>query len=128
MNVAILGASNKPERYSFKALQSLKRHGHAALPVHPALETIDGTPVFRDLSALPEGIDTLTMYVGPEISNKLSEKIVRLNPRRVIFNPGSENHGLEKELTSKGILVVEACTLVLLATNQFEDQIPREDP
>lgn len=124
MNVAILGASNKPERYSFKALQSLKKHGHTVFPVHSAFVEIDGSPVVGDLSALPKGIDTLTMYVGPEISMKLKEKIVRLNPRRVIFNPGSENPGLEQELTSQGILVVEACTLVLLATNQFNDHNP----
>lgn len=124
MNVAIIGASNKPERYSFKALQSLKKHGHTVFPVHPAFTTIDGTPVVSDLSGLPAGIDTLTMYVGPDISSKLIEKIIRLKPRRVIFNPGSENPGLEQELTRQEILVVEACTLVLLATNQFEDHNP----
>ncbi len=124
MKVAILGASNKPERYSFRALQSLRKHGHTVIPVHPAFSEIEGIPVVSDLSGLPDGIDTLTMYVGPDISSKLSEKIIRLNPRRVIFNPGSENPGLQAELASKGIQVLEACTLVLLATNQFEGHNP----
>ncbi len=119
MNVAILGASNKPERYSYMALQRLRAHGHVVFPVHPTLSSIDGVPVFRDLDSIPEAIDTLTLYVGQEISTKQLEKIIRLKPRRVICNPGAENFELEKALSALGIQVDQACTLVLLGTNQF---------
>ncbi len=119
MRVAILGASNKPERYSYKALESLLRHGHEVVPVHPALETINGVSVVSDLDSISGAIDTLTLYVGPEISSKQKEKIVRLKPRRVIFNPGTENPSLEQELGISGIQTQQACTLVLLGTNQF---------
>lgn len=119
MNVAILGASNKPERYSYMALKRLQSHGHTVFPVHPAFQEIEGVKVYPDLDALPRDIDTLTLYVGPEISSKLAEKIIRLNPRRVICNPGAENAPLANSLREKGIQVDEACTLVLLGTNQF---------
>jgi len=62
MNVAVLGASNKPERYSFQAVKRLAEKGHAVCPVHPALATIDGVPVFRQLGDIPVPLHTLTVY------------------------------------------------------------------
>ncbi|NLB62933.1 MAG: CoA-binding protein [Fibrobacter sp.] len=120
MRVEILGASNKPERYSYQALQRLRENGHDVFPVHPAIENIEGITTFSSLEELPQPIDILTMYVNPQISNKNAEKILTLKPKRVIFNPGTENSGLQNQLEAAGIRVQEACTLVLLATKQFE--------
>jgi len=119
MKVAILGASNKKDRYSYKALQLLLEKGHTPLPVHPALNDIDEVPVFHNLDELPRDLDTLTIYVNPTLSSELEEKIVHLSPRRIIFNPGTENPELKRKLEDKGIIVQEACTLVLLRTGQF---------
>lgn len=117
--VIILGASDKPERYAHQAQQLLARHGHEVIPVHPRLSEIEGTPVVADLSQVVGPVDTVTMYVGPAISNGLVEKLIALKPRRVIFNPGSENPALSVHLQAAGIAVEEACTLVLLHTGQF---------
>jgi predicted CoA-binding protein len=117
--VAILGASAKPERYSNKAFHLLREYGHTAIPVAPALKELEGVKVVPTLSEIKEPIDTLTMYVGPQISDKLHDSILKLKPRRVIFNPGSENPALKEKLEGAGIKVEEACTLVLLRTNQF---------
>ncbi|MBE2283738.1 MAG: CoA-binding protein [Prosthecobacter sp.] len=117
--VAIVGASDNPERYSHKALLLLRRHGHEVVPVHPKLTEIEGAPVVPDLSAITGQVDTVTMYVGPAISAGLQEKLTLLRPRRVIFNPGAENAALETALTKAGIVCEEACTLVLLNTGQF---------
>jgi predicted CoA-binding protein len=87
--------------------------------VHPRLVEIEGEPVLNDLSAITEPVDTVTMYVGPDASNAIAEKLIALRPRRVIFNPGSENPGLQKRLADSGARVEEACTLVLLSTGQF---------
>lgn len=118
MRVAILGASQKPERYSNKALHKLVENGHEVFPVHPALESIDGHPVYSSLSQL-QNIDTLTVYVGPEISSQRAEEMIALKPRRIIFNPGTENPDLQQRLSAVGIPTLEACTLVLLSTHQF---------
>jgi len=83
------------------------------------LEQIEGIPVIKDLDLIQGPIDTLTLYVGAEISSKQAEKIVRLKPRRVIFNPGAENSVLEQQLANQGVITLQACTLVLLGTNQF---------
>lgn len=117
--VAILGASENAERYSNKAFHMLKQYGHHPVPVSPKMKVLEGLPVFASLSAITQPIDTLTMYVGPERSKSLAEEIIKLNPKRVIFNPGSENPELQKTLEENDIDVLEACTLVLLRTNQF---------
>jgi predicted CoA-binding protein len=118
--VAILGASHNPERYAYKAFKMLQEYGHDPVPVNPGQAQIEGKKVFPTLGAIDFPVDTLTMYVGPAISSKLEKDILALKPKRVIFNPGSENPDLEKKLEEKGVQVIEACTLVMLRTNQFE--------
>ncbi len=117
--VLILGASDKPDRYAHKAQVALLRNGHEVVLVHPRLKEIEGLPVAADVSQVTGPVDTVTMYVGPAISAGLADKLTALKPGRVIFNPGSENPELEEKLTAAGIEVEEACTLVMLATNQF---------
>lgn len=118
--VAILGASEKPERYSFLAFNMLQEYGHTPVPVSPKLKELKGIPVVSTVADIKTPIDTLTMYVGPEASAKMKNEILNLKPKRVIFNPGSENPELQEELKKNGVHVIEACTLVLLRTNQFE--------
>jgi predicted CoA-binding protein len=117
--VAILGASDNPSRYAYLAFRKLREHGHRAIPVNPKLGTLEGVKAVATLAEIGEPVDTLTMYVGPERSSKLEEEILSLKPRRVIFNPGSENPALEAALRRAGVAVEEACTLVLLDTGRF---------
>ena len=119
MNVAVLGASNKPERYSYKAVRMLREHGHTPLPIHPALAEGDGLPVFPSLGMVSTPIDTITVYLSPRNQQPIVNDLLSSNARRVIFNPGSENPGLADQLHQAGKQVVHACTLVLLATGQF---------
>lgn len=120
--VAVLGASNDPSRYSYQAVELLNKYGHRPIPVHPREEKVLGLPVVKDLGALAESgqkIDTITVYVNSAISDKFIKEFLAVHPRRVIFNPGAENTKLEAALKDKGISVENACTLVLLRTNQF---------
>ena len=121
-NIVVLGASDKPERYSNKALHFLQEAGYLPIPVNPTLDTINGVRTFHTLDDVKKNgstIDTITVYVNSTISSQLFNAIVSLNPRRVIFNPGSENNELQKKLSEQKIEVVQACTLVLLRTRQF---------
>ena len=117
--VAVLGASPKEDRYSFKAMRMLREHGHQPIPIHPAGHTVDGIAGLKSLSEIDQPVDTLTFYVNSKISSGLKDDILKLNPRRVIFNPGAENDELAEILESAGIEVVIACTLVMLATGAF---------
>jgi len=117
--VAVLGASTNPERYSNKAILRLLENNHEVVPVHPALDEVEGLEVAANLGAIDGDVDTLTMYVSPKLSSKMTDAILELKPGRVIFNPGTENAELQTALNEADIQTLEACTLVLLATGQF---------
>lgn len=118
-NVAVLGASPKKDRYSNRAINMLLEYGHTVYPIHPIKDTIEGLKVYHSLSEIQHPIDTLTVYVGPKNMQPLIQSIVTLNPKRVILNPGTESRELIEKLNENNILYVEACTLVMLSTNQF---------
>lgn len=117
--VVILGASPKPDRYSHKALRLLRSHGHRVIPVHPAIDAIDGLHVRHSLTEIDEPVDTLTLYVGPDRGASLADQIVELRPGRVIFNPGTESPALEGKLGDTGIPYFYDCTLVMLDAGRF---------
>lgn len=114
----IVGASEKPERYANKATHRLLFHGHPVELLGLREGKIADRPIRTGRPPL-EGIDTVSMYVGPQNQPPLYDYILGLKPRRIIFNPGAENPELEELAEKKGIKVVEGCTLVLLATEQF---------
>jgi predicted CoA-binding protein len=114
----IIGASEKPERYSNKAIRKLTAYGHEviALALQPGqVEDVIFETEKKDFA----DIDTVSLYVGPQNQNDFTEYVIGLKPRRVIFNPGTENAGFMKKLRQAGIQTEEACTLVLLGTGQY---------
>jgi predicted CoA-binding protein len=117
--VAILGASPKPERYAYKAFETLQEYGHRPIPINPAFDEILGEKCYPKISDFPEPIDTITIYLGEARSNPLADEIVDAKPRRIIMNPGAENSALAAKAEDAGIEVVEGCTLVMLRTGQF---------
>lgn len=117
--VVILGASIKPERYANKAQRLLMQKGYTVIPVHPQQKEIEGVSVVKKLSDVAEQVDTVTLYLNPKVSQEIAGDLIALKPRRVVFNPGSESPELESLLRQQGVLVEQACTLVLLGTGQF---------
>jgi len=117
--VAVLGASAKPDRYSYKAVESLKKHGYDVIPINTAEKVILGIQSIKSLRQLDEPIHTLTVYVNPSVSEELADDFLNTDAERIIFNPGTENPELMRRLEEKGTEVLQACTLVMLATNQF---------
>jgi predicted CoA-binding protein len=119
--VAIIGASKKPDRYSYKALQALLVNGHNPIPINPVLRDIEGVQCYSDLESCPPQVDTITVYVRSSVLATMVPEIIKLHPKRVIFNPGTEDGKIASSLEQAGIRVQEACTIVLLNTNQFEE-------
>ena len=118
-NVAVLGASPKPDRYAYKAMELLKECGHRALPVNPAFKEVLGQPCYASIADLPGPIDTATLYLGEARSNPLIDEIVNAKPRRIIMNPGAENDALADKARERGIEVIYGCTLVMLRAGSF---------
>jgi uncharacterized protein len=117
--VAVLGASPKPDRYAYQALQLLREYGHRTLPINPAFNEILGEKCYSKISEAPCSIDTITLYLGPARSDALIDEIIIAKPRRIIMNPGAENSRLAARAKDAGIEVMEGCTLVMLRTGQF---------
>lgn len=116
----VLGASTNESRYSYIASGMLLEHGHEIVPMGIKRGSIFGREILdvRQFPLIPD-VDTVTLYVGPANQLGLFDYIPKLKPKRVIFNPGTENPSLEKALKEKGIEPVEACTLVMLRTRQY---------
>jgi predicted CoA-binding protein len=114
----VLGASDNPSRYSFLAVERLREKGHPVVAVGKREGKINDTLILTG-EPLVNDVDTVTLYLNPVLQVAAYDYILGLKPRRVIFNPGTENDELEEILRSKGIEPVEACTLVMLAAGLY---------
>lgn len=114
----VVGASENPDRYANKAANRLLQHGHEIELLGLRKGAIRGVPIQTGQPALSD-IDTVTLYVGARNQDGLTDYIKDLKPRRVIFNPGTENPAFERELKQMGIEPVEGCTLVMLSIGAY---------
>lgn len=115
----VLGASTKPERYAYKVITQLRAKNYPVVAVGAKTGTVAGVEFKTSLQQLPP-IHTVSMYLSPARQEMYYDKIIALQPQRVLFNPGTENPAFAQRLQNEGIAVENACNLVLLATNQYE--------
>ena len=117
---AILGATTNESRYAYFAAERLAKHNHPFTPIGIKKGSVLGEEIL-DLRTKPhiEDIHTVTMYIGPQNQKDWEDYILSLKPKRIIFNPGSENPSLAKKADEKGIEVLNACTLVMLGANTY---------
>jgi len=114
----VLGASPNPIRFSHKAVKSLVRHGHDVVPIGIRegdimwQKIIVGRPEMDD-------IHTITLYLNPKNQESYYDYIISLSPKRIIFNPGSENQELIELAIKNNIEVSIACTLIMLNTHKY---------
>ena len=114
----VLGASPNPARYSYLALQRLAAHQHPVVAVGKRKGMVANINIETDPKPI-EGVDTVTLYLNPTNQKPYYDYILSLKPKRIIFNPGTENPELYKLAKENNIEVMEACTLVLLSTGQY---------
>lgn len=114
----VLGATDNPAKYAYLATERLLNHEHEVVPVGRKESEVLGLKIMTGQPAV-ENIDTVTLYLNPVNQQPYYDYILSLKPKRIIFNPGTENPELEKMAKEKGIQALEACTLVMLSTNQF---------
>ena len=114
----VLGASDNPARYSYLAIQRLRKHGHPVIGI--GRKNTKVADVNIDKEKIPAtDVDTVTLYLNPTHQEEYYDYILSLKPKRIIFNPGSENNKLVELANEKNIETMEACTLVLLSTGQY---------
>lgn len=113
----VLGASPNAARYSFAATRKLQHHGHKVIAFGPRNGEVADVTITQEWPN--GGVDTVTMYIGPARQPEYYQRIIELNPRGVIFNPGTENTVFYEMLKRADIHVVEACTLVMLTAGNY---------
>lgn len=114
----VLGASDNPERYSYLAVNRLRSKGYPVVAIGRKAVKVADVEVGTAQKDFPS-IDTVTLYLNPDHQKEYYNYILSLHPRRLIFNPGTENEELAQLAEAHGIEPVEACTLVMLSTGQF---------
>jgi predicted CoA-binding protein len=114
----VIGASTNPERYSYLAINKLLKYKHEVVAIGLKAEKVQNITIETELTPF-ENIDTITLYVNPTHQKKYYDYILSLKPKRLIFNPGTENEELVELAKKNNILAIEACTLVMLSTGQY---------
>ena len=114
----VLGATDNPDRYAYRAAHMLTQHGHDIVPVGIKTGEVAGQPILNGKPAVGE-IDTVTLYVGSRNLPEWYDYILGLQPKRIIFNPGTENQELVQRAQAQGIETVYGCTLVMLSVGQY---------
>ncbi len=114
----VLGASNNPSRYSYMAINRLRSHKHPVVAVGKRPGVVADVNVSTDTFRISD-LDTITLYLNPSNQKQYYQYILDSKPKRIIFNPGTENEELATLAKKNGIEPVEACTLVLLTTGQY---------
>lgn len=116
----IIGATTNPSRYAYFAAERLTSAGHDIVPVGIKKGEVFGVEIL-DIRESPDvkNVDTVTMYLGPQNQPEYYDYIVGLKPKRIIFNPGTENPELVKKAQEAGIETEYACTLVMLGSGVY---------
>ena len=116
----IIGASNNPSRYAYLAADMLQKTGHEIVPVGIKSGSVFGIEILNlRLKPAVKDVDTVTLYIGPRHQPEWYDYILSLEPKRVIFNPGTENEVFQRMVSASGAEALEACTLVMLRTGQY---------
>lgn len=114
----ILGATTNPDRYAYRAAHMLSKNGHEIVPVGIKKGEVAGVEIINDRPTLDD-IDTVTLYVGPGLQPQYYDYLMDLKPKRIVFNPGTENPELQDLAKNNGIQTIEACTLVMLSVGNY---------
>lgn len=110
----VMGANPNPSRYSYLATEMLKKYRHEVVPFGNREGEINGTPITTHFPEQPGEFDTVTLYMNPVNQQPFIDKILELKPRRIIFNPGTENPEFIRRAEEAGIQAEIGCTLVML--------------
>ena len=114
----VIGASDNRARYSYLAVHKLRSHDHPVVAIGKKNTEVADVKIEKEKLPFSD-VDTVTLYINPSRQKEYYDYILSLKPQRIIFNPGTENDELASLARSHNIQVLEACTLVMLATNQY---------
>ena len=116
----IIGATTDPSRYAYLAARMLTQYNNEIVPIGIKKGDLFGTKILNIFDKPKvDDVHTITLYIGPQRQPEWYDYLMSLNPKRIIFNPGTENDVLIRMAEERGIEAVEGCTLVMLRSNQY---------
>ena len=118
MRTLILGATTNESRYAYLAAERLTNNNHEIVPVGIKTGKVFGKEIINS-KEIQSDIHTITLYVGTKNQEEWIDYILETNPKRIIFNPGTENAFMASKAIEKEIETVEGCTLVMLAAGAY---------
>jgi len=119
LTTLVLGASLNSHRYSNKAILDLVERGYRVVAIGKAIGFVNGVQILEEIPKNIIEIDTVTIYLNPKKQIYYYRDIIRIKPRRVIFNPGAENIELAELMLKENVEVINGCTLVMLSLGQY---------
>lgn len=119
LTTLVLGASLNSHRYSNKAILDLVERGYRVVAIGKAIGFVNGVQILEEIPKNIIEIDTVTIYLNPKKQIYYYRDIIRIKPRRVIFNPGAENTELTELMLKENVEVINGCTLVMLSLGQY---------
>ncbi len=123
MKTLVLGASPNPVRYAYSAVEQLRWKGHEVIAIGNRKGRIEDVDILTEWPESIPDLDTITLYLGPQNQKPVYQQILGYQPRRIIFNPGTENPELMRMAKEAGIEVVQACTLVMLSIGNYDKEV-----
>jgi predicted CoA-binding protein len=117
MNVAVIGASRDREKFGNKAVRAYHAHGHRVFPVNLREKEIEGLPAYRSVLDIPEKLDVVLVYVPPATTLRLLPDLVKIAPKQLFLNPGSEDDAVIARAEALGLKPILACSIIAIGDN-----------
>jgi len=117
MNVAVIGASRDREKFGNKAVRAYHAHGHRVFPVNLREKEIEGLPAYRSVLDVPEKLDVVLVYVPPATTLRLLPDLVKVAPKQLFLNPGSEDDAVIARADALGLEPILACSIIAIGDN-----------
>jgi len=117
MNVAVIGASRDREKFGNKAVRAYHAHGHRVFPVNLREKEIEGLPAYRSVLDVPEKLDVVLVYVPPATTLRLLPDLVKIAPKQLFLNPGSEDDAVIARAEALGLEPILACSIIAIGDN-----------
>lgn len=119
-SIAVIGASDKRNKFGNKAVRAYLQKGYTVYPIHPLHETIEGIKAYRSVLDIPEDIDTATFYVPPSVGLRVVEEVAKKGIKEIYLNPGAESEELVRKAKALGLKVIQACSILSIGISPAE--------
>ena len=117
--VAIIGASSNRQKFGNRAVRAFVREGYTVIPINPNEPEVEGLKTYASVLDVPGPIDMASLYVPPDIGERVIDEIARKQIPEVWLNPGAESDGLIARARSLSITPIVACSIVAVGQNPY---------